>query len=150
MLRGMLPLLTVWLLAGQGPARAQVWDRQDDPLPLPGFGHFARILRAQGYQPFRTVPVDRSDNELNDRGGRTISSIRHRYKELVSCSGTELNICTFLFAKPAQTVVEVETNGEDSASLVIFSIERLNREQAEVVFRSGCDIGPSPDTPCPH
>ncbi len=68
----------------------------------------------------------------------------------MSCSGTELNTCTFLFAKPGETVVEVETNGEDPASLVIFSIERLNHEQAEVVFRSGCDIGPSPDTPCTH
>ncbi len=149
-MRRMLPLLTVWLLAGQGPARAQAWDRQDDPLPLPGFGPFARILRVQGYQPFRTVPVDRSDNELNDQSGGIISSIRHRHKDLVSCSGTELNTCTFLFAKPGQTVVKVETNGEDPASLVIFSIERLNREQAEAVFRSGCDIGPSPDTPCPH
>ena len=149
-LRRTLPLLTVWLLAGPGPARAQVWDRQDDPLPLPGFEHFAHALRAQGYRPFRTVPVDRSDDELNDRGGGIISSVRHRYRELVSCSGTELNTCTFLFAKPGQTVVDVETNGEDPASLVIFSIERLDREQAETVFRSGCDRGPTPDMPCPR
>ncbi len=140
----------VWLLAGQGPAQAQAWDRQDDPLPLPGFRHFAHVLRARGYHSFRAVPVDRSDRELNDHGGGIISSVRHRYAELVSCSGTELNTCTFLFARPGQTVIEVDTNGEDPESLVIFSIERLNREQAEVVFRSGCDRGSTPDVPCPR
>ena len=149
-MKGMLPLLTVWLLASQGPVQAQAWDRQDDALPLPGFGHVAHVLRARGYRPFRKVPVDRSDDELNDHGGGIISSIRHRYAELVSCSGTELNTCTFLFARPGQTVVEVETNGEDPASLVIFSIERLNREQAEAVFRSGCDRRPTPDVPAPR
>ena len=96
------------------------------------------------------MPADRSDRELNDHGGGIISSIRHRHAELVSCSGTELNTCTFLFARPGQAVVEVETNGEDPASLVIFSIERLNQEQAETVLHSGCDRSPTPDTSCPR
>ena len=144
----MWPLLAAWLLADSGPAQAQVWDRQDDPLPLPGFAHCAHARRVQGCRPFRAVPVDHSDRELNDHGGGIISPIRHRHPELVSCSGTEPNACTFPFVRPGQTVVEADTDGENPASLAIFSIERLSREQAETVFRSGCDIGPSPDTPC--
>ncbi len=51
----------------------------------------------------------------------------------MSCSGVDLNTCTFLFVRPGQTVVEVETTGEYPENLVIFSIERLNRDQAAEV-----------------
>ena len=127
--------------------RAQSWARQEDVLPLPSFRSFVHVLRARGYRPFRTVPVERSDFFLNDRD---LGTIRHRYPELVSCSGVDLNTCTFLFVRPGQTVVEVETTGEYPDDLVIFSIERLNRDQAAEVYHRGCDLGPNPDTPCPR
>ena len=143
-------LLTVGLLASQGPARSQSWAQRNDVLPLPGFRSFVHVLRVRGYRPFRTVPAERSDNFLNDHGGGIISAIRHHYPELVQCNGIDMNVCTFLLARPGQAVVEVETTGEDPARLVIFSIERLNRDQAEMVFQDGCDRGPTPDTPCPR
>ena len=148
--RTLPPLLMAWTLMTGGTAQAQAWAWWDDVLPLLGFRSFAHAMRGRGYKPFRNVPADRSDDELNDRGGGDISAIRHIYAELVSCSGTELNACIFLFARPGRWVVEVDTTGQDPAHLIIVSIERLNREQAEAVFRSECDLGPTPDTPCPR
>ena len=127
-------LLVAGLLASQGPALAQPWAHPDDVLPLPSFRSLVRFLRARGYHPFRKVSADRSDFFLDEVGGGTI---RHRYPELVSCSGVDLNTCTFLFARPGQTVVEVDTTGEYPENLVIFSIERLNRDQAAEVYRRG-------------
>ena len=124
----------VGLLAGQDQARAQSWAQQDDVLPLPSFQSLVRFLRARGYHPFRKVSSDRSDFFLDEVGGGTI---RHRYPELVSCSGVDLNTCTFLFVRPGQTVVEVETTGEYPNDLIIFPIERLNRDQAAAVYRRG-------------
>ena len=127
-------LLMMGLLASQGPARAQAWARRDDVLPLPSFQSLVRFLRARGYHPFRKVSADRSDFFLDEVGGGTI---RHRYPEPVSCSGVDLNTCTFLFVRPGQTVVEVETTGEYPENLIIFSIERLNRDQAAEVYQQG-------------
>ncbi len=141
-----MALLALPMLMGPGPARGQVWMHQD-LLPLPSFRSFVRALRARGYHPCLALPANRSDLFLNDIGNGTI---RHRYPELVSCSGTELNDCVFLFAKPGQATVEVETIGEQPASLAISSIRRLSQDQTEAALRDGCDAGPSPDSPCPR
>ncbi len=117
-----MPLLMVGLLASQGPARAQSWAQQDDVLPLPSFQSLARFLRARGYHPFRKVCPDRSDFFLDEVGGGT---------------GVDLSTCTFLFVRPGQTVVEVDTTGEYPNDLIIFSIERLNRDQAAAVYCRG-------------
>ena len=146
-MRRMGLLLMAGLLASPGPAHAQSQAQQDDVPPLPGFQSFVHVLRARGYRPLRTVPAGRSDFFLNDRG---VGRIRHRYPELASCSGVDLNTCTFLFVRPGKTAVEVETTGEYPDDLIIFSIERLNPDQAAAVYRQGCDVGPNPDRPCPR
>ncbi len=141
-LRAMLPM--AWLM-GVGPASAGTGAR--DALPSISFQRFVHDLRAQGYRPYLRLPAGRTDLSLNDFGD---GAIRRQYPELVYCDGTGLNDCIFLFVRPGRTIIKVQTNGERPTDLVMASIEHIDGDQAARDYHDGCDIGPSPSTPCPH
>ena len=132
-------------LAGIGLAGARAGTH--DALPSISFGRFVHHLRAQDYHPYLPLPAGRSDLRLNDLGDGVI---RRQYPELAYCNGTGLNDCVFLFVRTGRPIIEVQTNGERPADLVMASIRRIDRDQAAKDYHDGCDIGPSPDTPCPH
>ncbi len=145
MMTRMAAVLAAAFLPGVGPAGARA--RTHDALPSISFQRFVHHLRAQGYHPYRRLPAGRSDLHPNDFGD---GAIRRRYPELAYCDGTGLNDCVFLFARAGRPIIEVQTNGERPADLVMASIERIDHDQAAKDDHDGCDIGPSPDTPCPR
>ena len=142
----MSALLTMASLASVSPttgAHAETYE----PLPSISFQRFVHHLHRQGYRPYLHVPAGRSDLFLNDVGD---GAIRRQYPALVRCDGTGLNDCVFLFTRSGQAIIEVQTTGERPAGLIMASIKRISREQAAKDYHDGCDLSPSPDTPCPR
>ena len=101
MRRLILPLL----LLCAGPALA-------GPLPAKGtpYDQARKALAAQGYEPFSPYSSD---------GGCSIGreAVCSRFHETLSCSGTGLALCRFLFVKGRNAGFVVTTYGEDDVPL---------------------------------
>ncbi len=110
-----------------------------------GYSQLRHRLVAQGYHPFRRSARGHSDFFVNEVG---LGRIRARFPELVSCSGTDLNDCLFLWRR-GDRIEEIVTQGETPDDLHVESIRRIGLADAAADYRSGCDLSDRPDAPCP-
>ena len=70
-------------------------------------------LLAAGWQPFRTKPFNKADEDPDTMSGNGPIFWKRGYMELESCSGTGMAACAFLFKDAYGNHLRVTTKGEE-------------------------------------
>jgi hypothetical protein len=102
--------------------------RQQPLLPIGAkYSLVRKAMIEAGYGSYREAPRGASDMYVNEQFK---GDIRAAFPELVHCSGTGSNYCTFIFKRGSSDLVEIVTKGEVPALLEVVSMTAVDPRDA--------------------